>query len=93
MVGRFAERASGQGLTHGRRRERAPEVVLPNPKGNFAHTCSYVLGDFTATRQGLRFVADATITNTVNIGIIAKATAKWKQAGGPPVSLPPTRCA
>jgi hypothetical protein len=61
--------------------ERPPAAPVPNANGSFTHNCAYVLGDFSESKSGLRFVADATLTNTGNIGILARVTASWAQAG------------
>jgi hypothetical protein len=54
-----------------------------DPAGTYSHSCDYILGDFT--NQDYRFVADATIHNTGNIGTVDTVTARWFQAGTKPV--------
>jgi len=62
--------------------EPEPEVE-PSPDGTYSSSCDYLLGDFTEyTPKGFRFVADATLHNTGNIGTVTKVTAIWFQAGG-----------
>jgi hypothetical protein len=63
--------------------EEPPPV--PNPDGTFTSQCDYLLGDFSESRSGYRFVADARLRNTGNVGIIATATATWAQIGGQPI--------
>src|SRR5699024_364111 len=48
----------------------------------FTSSCTYVLGDFTQTKDGYRFLADAQLENTGNIGTVDKVTATWLLAGG-----------
>jgi len=55
---------------------------LPAPDGTFTSSCTYVLGDFTQTKDGYRFLADAQLENTGNIGTVDKVTATWLLAGG-----------
>lgn len=62
------------------------ETVAPDPDGTFTSSCSYVLGDQTESKSGYRFLADAELENTGNIGIVTKVTAKWLLAGGDHVS-------
>lgn len=54
----------------------------PAPDGTFTSSCTYVLGDFTQTKDGYRFLAEAQLDNTGNIGTIDKVTATWLLAGG-----------
>ncbi len=62
----------------------APPVA--DPSGTYSHSCDYVLGDFSDnTASGYRFVAQAVIRNTGNIGTVDTVTARWFQAGGKPV--------
>jgi hypothetical protein len=57
-----------------------------NPAGTYSHSCDYVLGDFSEnTASGFRFVAQAVIHNTGNIGTVDLVTARWFQAGTSPV--------
>lgn len=52
------------------------------PDGKYTFRCNYILGDFTSnTPSGYRFVADATVTNTGNVGTISRVTAIWDQVG------------
>lgn len=67
--------------------QTAEEVTAPaadpSPDGTFEDSCDYVLGDFTSnTTHGFRFIADATLTNTGNIGTIDVVKAVWFQGGG-----------
>jgi hypothetical protein len=62
----------------------APPVA--DPSGTYSHSCDYVLGDFSDnTASGFRFVAQAVIHNTGNIGTVDTVTARWFQAGTSPV--------
>jgi hypothetical protein len=63
----------------------APPVA--NPDGRIESVCDYLLGNFTETRRGYRFVADATVRNTGNVGIVVKLTGTWDQIGGAPVKV------
>lgn len=62
-----------------------PPPPAPDPKADYSHTCDYLLGDFSESPTGYRFVADAKIENTGNIGVEAKVTAIWQQAGAPAI--------
>lgn len=54
-----------------------------DPQGNYSSSCDYLLGDFSSyTKSGFRFVADATVKNTGNIGTVNEVKAIWFQAGG-----------
>jgi hypothetical protein len=57
-------------------------AAQPNPEGSIEGSCDYVLGDFTETESGYRFVADATLINEGNVGIEVKAIAVWFLSGG-----------
>lgn len=59
--------------------------IPPDPAGRVESTCAYVLGDFTVSRHGYRFIADVTIHNTGNVGIIARAHVSWAQLGSGPI--------
>lgn len=54
----------------------------PDPEGKYTSDCDYVLGDFTETMHGYRFVADAKLHNTGNVGTVDKVKAVWFLAGG-----------
>jgi hypothetical protein len=60
----------------------AEAAPTPKPDGKYTSSCHYLLGDFTQSAHGFRFVAHATIHNTGNIGIRARFDATWQQAGG-----------
>lgn len=65
--------------------EPAPE---PDPAVKYSHSCDYLLGDFTSyTPGGFRFVADAKLRNTGNVGVVARVHAIWFQAGGGKVEM------
>lgn len=76
---------AGEGLTPPSR--EASAAAAPNADGEFSSTCDYVLGDFTESASGFRFVADAELQNTGNIGIVVRVMATWKQAGGVPIKV------
>lgn len=68
--------------------EPEPEpTVTPDPDGSFTSRCSYVLGDFSEGPSGYRFLADADLENTGNVGIVVRTTAIWEQLGAEPVKL------
>lgn len=52
-----------------------------NPKGKLNGSCSYLLGNFTPTAAGFRFVSSATVHNTGNIGIVVQFETTWRRAG------------
>lgn len=59
------------------------EAPPANPDGTYTSSCDYVLGDFSDhTPKGFRFVADATLHNTGNVGTVTEVKAVWFQAGG-----------
>src|SRR5690625_4724257 len=58
------------------------EYVAPKPDGTYTSSCDYILGDFTESETGLRFVADARLRNTGNVGTVTRVTARWFLAGG-----------
>lgn len=62
-------------------------VVDPAPDASYKSNCEYLLGDFTTGPQGYRFVADAQVTNTGNIGVIVELRASWRQAGGASIKM------
>ena len=60
-----------------------PLVIEPDADGTFTDSCDYLLGDFEDySPTGYRFVADANLKNTGNIGTVVRVTATWFQAGG-----------
>ena len=67
-------------LASGIEKEAAP----PDPKASYSQVCDYLLGDFTESSSGFRFVADAHIKNAGNVGIEVDVTASWDQIGGAP---------
>ncbi len=55
---------------------------VPSPDGTFTNSCDYVLGDFSSyTSTGYRFIAQANLNNTGNIGINVRVVASWDQVG------------
>ena len=44
-----------------------------------------MLGNFTATAQGYRFIAGTKIKNTGNVGLVADVTVSWDQLGRGPL--------
>jgi hypothetical protein len=59
----------------------APPTAKPD--GTYTSSCDYVLGNFTDnTRAGFRFIADAQMHNTGNIGTVNVIKAAWFQGGG-----------
>lgn len=66
----------------------APEE--PNPDGESELSCDYDLGDFDESgdpEAGYRFLAGGTLTNTGNIGIVARVTYRWELAGQPDLKV------
>jgi hypothetical protein len=69
----------------------AEPPVEPDPDADYTSVCDYLLGDFSDnTRTGYRFVADADITNTGNIGIVVRVNVSWRQIGTNPVKASKT---
>ena len=58
------------------------DYVAPKPDGTYTSSCDYILGDFTESETGLRFVADARLRNNGNVGTVTRVTARWFLAGG-----------
>lgn len=55
----------------------------PEPDGTYRSSCDYLLGDHTSYSQsGYRFVGDASMHNTGNIGTVNEVKAIWFLAGG-----------
>lgn len=73
--------------TDGGANEEIPSApAKPEPDGQYNLTCDYLLGDFTeGTDAGFKFVAGGTVKNTGNIGIVARARARWQQLGSAPL--------
>lgn len=68
-----------------------PPPPTPNPDAKYGQSCDYVLGDFTDyTATGFRFIADANITNTGNVGVVVSVRASWTQVGTKPVTMTKT---
>lgn len=66
----------------------APPPPEEDPAVKFSHSCEYILGDFSEyTSSGFRFVADANMRNTGNVGVVARVHAIWFQAGGGKVEM------
>lgn len=59
----------------------APIIASPDPKAKYTSSCDYLLGDFTQSSQGYRFVARATMHNAGNVGVVAGVKASWVQVG------------
>jgi hypothetical protein len=65
--------------------EPEPEPTLeeePEPDADYTSSCDYLLGDFSESGSGYRFVADARLKNVGNIGVEVKVVATWDLAGG-----------
>ena len=62
-----------------------PPAPASKPDADYTSNCSYILGDFSVGPKGYRLVADATVTNTGNVGIVAELRVAWKQAGSAPI--------
>ena len=67
--------------------EPEPPPAVAEPDGTFTHSCTYVLGDFSESPSGYRFLGDAKLTNTGNVEFVADATATWFLAGGDKVTV------
>lgn len=65
----------------------ADPSIAPNPDASYSSNCTYLLGDFSTGPSGFRFVADAQVTNTGNIGVVAELRASWRQAGGTSIKM------
>jgi hypothetical protein len=65
----------------------APAPAIPDPKATYTHSCDYLLGDFTESASGFRFIGSAKIKNTGNIGIVVTVTATWGQLGTAPIKV------
>jgi hypothetical protein len=76
---------SGQGSGGGSTgtTESTPPAVTPDPNGKVSGICDYSLGSGTGTDYS--FIADVTIENTGNVGIVATAKAVFNQLGSAPV--------
>lgn len=68
----------------------AAPAVKPVTDVRYTSRCSYLLGDFSESASGLRFVADASLTSEANIGTINRVTAIWDQIGTSPVKVTKT---
>lgn len=62
-------------------------VAKPQPNAKYTQSCDYLLGNFTDTEQGFRFIARASMHNTGNVGVIAIVTASWVQVGSKDVRM------
>lgn len=62
----------------------SPVPPVANPKGKYWSDCNLLLSDTLNGSDHL--VADATIHNTGNVGIINRATARWNIAGSAPLT-------
>jgi len=65
----------------------APAPVAPDPKASYTKSCDYLLGDFSESMSGFRFVANAKIRKTGNVGIVVEVTATWGQLGTAPIKV------
>jgi len=65
---------------------KPPTTVPTNAAGTFEHRCAYLLGDFSETASGYRFVGDVDVNNTGLRPLWATVTMKWEQIGTAPVS-------
>lgn len=66
--------------------EPTDTYAAPDPDASYSASCDYLLGDFTESKSGFRFVGDARVQNTGNIGIVSRVRAKWLLAGGDEVT-------
>jgi hypothetical protein len=64
--------------------EEPPPVA--DPKAQYDSDCDYVLGPLTNLQFHPRFLGDARIRNTGNVGLVVNVVATWAQAGSPPVA-------
>jgi hypothetical protein len=67
--------------------EEAPPAPTPEPDGKFESQCDYVLGDFSESASGFRFIGQAKLENTGNIGIVLRVIAAWDLLGQPPFRI------
>lgn len=63
----------------------AAAAVQPKADARLNGKCAYLLGDFTESARGYRFVSSATVRNTGNIGVVVRFETTWRQAGGPAI--------
>ena len=55
-----------------------PPPPDPKPDAKYSHSCDYLLGNFQDySPQGFRFIAEARLNNTGNVGVVVKVTASW----------------
>jgi hypothetical protein len=89
--GEITEDEYAEALTaiHGLERELDRGLQRPEPDATATvrHVCDYLLGDFTESASGYRFVADARVRNTGNIGVVVRLIATWDLIGGEPARL------
>jgi hypothetical protein len=63
-----------------------PKPKVPaRPAAKLNGSCNYLLGNFTETNAGFRFVSVATIHNTGNIGVVVRFDATWRQTSSPAI--------
>jgi hypothetical protein len=68
-----------------------PPPPTPKPDAKYGQSCDYVLGDFSEySASGFRFIADANLTNTGNIGVVVSVKASWTQVGTKPIVMTKT---
>jgi hypothetical protein len=65
--------------------EASPPPPAADANARVSWNCDYLPPEASQS-QGYRFVADAAVRNTGNIGIIVRVRATWAQIGGPPVA-------
>ena len=86
LLGR-SEAGEAKAPDEGATPEAEPTQAAPVADGRFSSTCDYVLGDFTESSRGFRFVANANLKNTGEIGIVVRLAAQWKQGGKGPIKV------
>lgn len=68
-----------------------PPAPDPKPDARYSHSCDYLLGNFQDySPNGFRFIAEARLNNTGNVGAVVEVTAHWDQVGTHPITMTKT---
>ena len=60
-----------------------PAPVAPDPKGKYSGSCDYSLGN--GTDGNYKLIGEIDVTNTGNVGIVARVRITWPQEGYSPI--------
>lgn len=63
----------------------SPPPLVEDPGAEYTLKCDYLLGDFSESRSGYRFVAGGRVRNTGNVGLVVRVVARWEQLGSKPL--------